>query len=236
MVPRLPLAIVEAAVVAGAEDAVAGGELDAVVEAKPVAAEPAFAVEEGAGDGVELGDVGAAVGDHRAAGEVAAGGLPPVGDQLRLRLDPIGGDGQPAVLGGVGEVVAAAAVAEQRERAPFELVALAAVVVQLDRAVALDDRAEEAAGPDGGKLGRVADEHRLALGRSTWKRARVRVRVSAIAASSTTSRQPRGRPPRCRASARRRWRVPPGMPVSAARFAAATPEGAAPIATWPSRW
>ena len=63
----------------------------------------------------------------------------------------------------MGEVVAAAAVAEERERAPFELVALAAVVVQLDRAVALDDRAEQAARADGGKLGRVADQHRLPL-------------------------------------------------------------------------
>ena len=47
--------------------AVADGELGAVVEAEAVAAEPAFAVEEGAGDRVELGDVGAPVGDHRAA-------------------------------------------------------------------------------------------------------------------------------------------------------------------------
>ena len=45
----------------------------------------------------------------------------------------------------------------------FELVALAAVVVELDRAVALDDRREEAARADGGKLGRVADQHRLPL-------------------------------------------------------------------------
>ena len=172
----------EAAVVADAEDPVADGELDAVVEAEPVAAEPSFAVDEGAGDGVELGDVGAPVGDHRAAGEVAAGGLPPVGHEPRLRLDPIGGDGQPAVLGGVGEVVAAASVAERGERAPFELVVLAVVVVQLDRAVALDDRGEQAArrrrreaGP--GRRPGPPCPRRARPARST----RVRVRVSAIA-------------------------------------------------------
>ena len=172
MVPRLPLAIPRRRSLRVQRTRSPTASSSPGVEAESVAAEPSVAVEEGAGGGVELGDVGAAVGDHRAAGEVAAGGPPPVGNQLRLRLDAVGGDGQPAVLGGVGEVVAAAAVAEQGERAPFELVALAAVVVELDRAVALDDRAEQAARADGGKLGRVADEHRLPLGALDLERGR----------------------------------------------------------------
>ena len=36
-----------------------------------------------AGEGVELGDVAAAEGDHDVAGEVVAGVLPPVGEQPR---------------------------------------------------------------------------------------------------------------------------------------------------------
>ena len=153
----------EAAVVAGAEDAVADGELDAGVEAEPVAAEPAFAVEEGAGDGVELGDVGAAVGDHRAAGEVAARGLPPVGNELRLRLDPVGGDRQPPVLGGVGEVVAAApsrsrASARRSSSSRWRRLSWSSIA-PLRSTIALN----RPPGADGGKLGRVADEHRLPL-------------------------------------------------------------------------
>ena len=75
-----------------------------------------------------------------------------------------GGNRQSALLGGVGEVVAASPGAQEGERAAFELVSLAAIVVELDGAVALDDRGEEAARADGGKLGRIADQHRLAPG------------------------------------------------------------------------
>src|SRR5688572_30208801 len=113
---------VEAAVVAGAEDAVAGDELGAVVEVQAFATKTSLAVEERAGDGVQLGDVGAPVGDHRAAPKIGAGGLPPVGYELRLRLDAVGSDGQPPVLSRMGEVVAASPLTQQDKRTPLEFI------------------------------------------------------------------------------------------------------------------
>src|SRR6266511_1579147 len=112
----------------------------------------------------QLGHVSAPVGDHHAAREIRRGSLPPVGEQLYLRLDVARGDGEATGGGLVGEVVAAVAVAEEGERLSLWFASLSVVVAEFDRAVAVDERGEEAAGSDGGELGRVADQDGFALG------------------------------------------------------------------------
>jgi hypothetical protein len=154
----------ETAVVAGAEDTVARGELEPAVQAQPLGAEPPLALEEGARDPVQLGDVRSPVGDHHAPDEIGRRGAPPVGDQLRLHLRAAVADDEPSLLGAVSKVVPACALAEKGKGAAFQLVALAAAVVELDRPVALSEGGEQPARADGGELGRVADEHRLPVG------------------------------------------------------------------------
>jgi hypothetical protein len=172
------LAIRQLAVVPGAKYPVADRELEAAVEPELLATKPALRIEQCAGDGVELCDVGAPVGDHHADGEIRIGGLPPVGEQPRLRLRPVVGDIEPTLCGRVGKVVAALPSPQQGERPPFELVVLTAILRQLDRAFAFDDGGVEAAGADGGKLRGVADQDELrvrvlGLPEQTGERARV---------------------------------------------------------------
>ena len=184
---------------------------------------------------VELGDVAAAQGEHDVAGQVVAGVLPPVGEQPRPGRDGAVGDDEPLALLGVGEVVAADAGADASERVAFELVVLAAVLGQLDRAVAFDDAGEEAACADGGELVRVADQDRLAAGSFDQVEHRVRGRGSRPCRPrrSTSTRAGRERR-RLRASSSRRWSVVAGMPVSSWSFSAATPDGAAPSTGMPA--
>ena len=151
----------EAVVVAGAEDAFADGELEPVASRSRSRPRRPCCVEDGAGDGVELGDVGSPIGDHHVPGEIIAGRLPPVGDKLRLRLGAVVGDDEPSLLGGVGEVVAASPVAEEGEGPAFELgrAGDGSQSTRLRRCV--HDRWEKPAGADGGELGRVTDQHHL---------------------------------------------------------------------------
>ena len=86
---------------------------------------------------------------------------PPVGEETRSRLQRAGADDEPLVSLGEGEVLAPEPAADGLERASFELVPLAAVLPQLDRAVVLDDGGEETARPHGRELVRVAEEDRL---------------------------------------------------------------------------
>ena len=122
-----------------------------------------MAVHERAGERVQLGDVAAAERDHDVAGEVVAGGGPPVGEQPRLRRERCLGGDEAAFAFGEGEVVAAEAVADRLERVALVGVVLAAVLAELDRAVAFDDAGEEAAGADRGQLGGIADQDDLPL-------------------------------------------------------------------------
>ena len=215
--------------VAEADDAVAGGEL-AVRDGEPVVAEAAVGVHERAGELVEVGDVAPAEGEHDVAGEVVAGVLPPVGEQAGARRDRALGDDEPLALLGVGEVVAADAGADARERVAFELVALAAVLGQHDGAVALDDAGEEPARADGGELVRVADQDRLPvrlLDEVEHGREDARLGHAGLVDDEHASRAAGRR--RVRASSSRRWSVVGGMPVSSWSFSAATPDGAAPM-------
>ena len=134
--------------------------------------------------------------------------LPPVGEQARPRRDGALGDDEPLALLGVGEVVAADAGADARERVAFELVVLAAVLGQHDGALALDDAGEEPARADGGELVRVADQDRLPvrlLDEVEHGREDARLGHAGLVDDEHASR--RGRPPPARASSSRRWRV-----------------------------
>ena len=93
-------------------------------------AEAAVGVHERAGELVEVGDVAAAEREHDVAGQVVAGVLPPVGKQACSRRDRALGDDESLAFLGVGEVVAADAVADASERVALELVVLAAVLGQ----------------------------------------------------------------------------------------------------------
>ena len=198
-------------------------------------AEPAVGVHERAGELVEVGDVAAAEREHDVAGEVVAGVLPPVGEQARSRRDGALGDDEPLALLGVGEVVAADAGADARERVALELVALAAVLGQHDGAFALDDAGEEPAGADGGELVRVADQDRLPVRLLDELEHAARGRASRpCRPRRRRAREPGGRPPPARASSSRRWSVVAGMPVSSWSFSAATPDGAAPSTGMPA--
>ena len=121
--------------------------------------------------------------------------FPPVGKETRPRGYGTLGDDEPLALLGVGEVVAADAGADASERFAFELVSLTPVLAEDDGAFALDDAGEEAAGADGGELLRIADQDRLPRACSTSSSTGASTRVSAIAASSTTSTDACGRPP-----------------------------------------
>lgn len=120
-----------------------------------------MAVHKCAGERVEFGDVAAAERDHHVPGVVVAGGGPPVGEQSRLRRERCLGGDQSSFAFGEGEVVAAEAVADRLERAPLLEVMLAAVLAQLDGAVAFDNPGEEAAGADRGQLAGIADQDDL---------------------------------------------------------------------------
>ena len=163
--------------VAEADDAVAGSELGAG-DREPLAPEPAVRLHQRSPERVQLGDVAAAKGDHHVAGEVVAGGGPPVGEQPRLRRDGRLACDEAACSFGEGEVVAAEAVADRFERAALFGVVLPPVLAQLDRAVALDDAGEEAAGADGRKLVRVADQDELCLRAARSARGAARGRAS----------------------------------------------------------
>ena len=169
-----------------------------------VVPEAPVGVHERAGELVQVGDVASAESEHDVPGEVVARVLPPVGEQACARGDRALGDDEPLALLGVGEVVAADAGADARERLAFELVALAAVLGQLDRALALDDAGEEPARADGWELVRVADQDRLPvrlLDELEHRREDARL---GHAASSTTSTEPRAQAAAVAASSRRR--------------------------------
>ncbi len=119
--------------------------------------------EQRAGGVVEVADVGAPVGEHHVAGEVVLGGLPPVLEQPLLGGGRVVVDVEAAAPGGVGEVGLGVAAAQLASASPFERVALAAVLGELDRAEPFAEGGEEPAGADRRQLLRVADQERLPL-------------------------------------------------------------------------
>src|SRR5581483_3392445 len=144
-----------------ADDAVAGGELSTAGD-EPLPSEAFVRLHQRPGERVQLRDVATAERDHYIAGEGVACSGPPVGEQPRAGGERTLRDDEPLALLGEGEVVAAEPAPDGGERFPLEGIVLAAVVAQLDGAVALDEAGEEAAGADGGELLRVADQHDLA--------------------------------------------------------------------------
>ncbi len=112
---------------------------------------------------VELVDVVAAVDEHRRPGRVRLRLLPPVGEQPLLRRDRAVVDPEAAAHGGISEVGLGVPLTHPCERFAFERVELAAVARELDHVEAVAERVVEAAGTDGGQLGRVAHQHNFPL-------------------------------------------------------------------------
>jgi hypothetical protein len=146
-------------VVADDDDMVADGEGAVGVPGDFVGAEVALRFAEFAGAEVEVGDVGAAVGEHD---RVAIGTGPVVDERLSCLFGGVG-DGDPPVFAvGAGEAFDLAR-AELLKGFAVPRVLLTAAFAQLDGWGLNGEDVEGAAGGDLGELAVVADEDELAL-------------------------------------------------------------------------
>ena len=162
--PARAVADVAACVVLAADGAIADAEL-AAAELERLGSESAGSEHQRAGGVVELANVVAPVGEHDRAAEVAFRRLPPVLEEPAAWLMLASSSRCSRPLDAAwARYGSGSPVAQVRERVALRRVVLAAVLRKADRAEAVAEGGEEAAGADGRELAGVADQDRLPAG------------------------------------------------------------------------